>query len=282
MYLLRCSTLIAKENPTRICVSLDNDKFTYAQIRDYSNQLATYLVERCNVQPGDIVMQCVQRSTDMVIGILAILKAHATYCALNPDHPTERHTMLIEDTHTRFVLCHDDTYNMFAWTAAYQRPLILINMSTILHETSMTQLTYQSPKPNKPNDRAYIVFTSGSTGKPKAIPVLHSNFLTCIRACQHVQVFGFRKEIVLQTSQCSFDVHVFELLGCMVTGGTLVMLKPFGNMDMDYLSRTIAEQHVTWAVLTPTVTALLVQFLNDNKKCANRLHSLCVCASAGM
>ena len=272
----------ANEDPTRICVSLDNEKFTYAQIRDYSNRLASHLIERYNVQPGDIVMQCVQRSADMVIGTLSILKAHATYCALNPDHPTERHTMLIEDTRTRFVLCHDDTYSMFAWTATYERPLILINISTVLREASAGQLTYRSSEPNKPHDRAYIVFTSGSTGKPKAIPVLHSNFLTCIRACQHAQVFGFKKETVLQMSQCSFDVHVFELLGCMVTGGTLVMLKPFGNMDMDYLSRTIADQRVTWAVLTPSVIALLVQFLHDNRECANRLRSLCICGSAGM
>ena len=269
------------QDPTRTCVVLDDTRLTYAQMSDYSNQLAKYLVNKCGVQPGDIVMQCVQRSIDMVIGVLGILKARATYCPLNPDHPSDRHAVLIDDMQARFILCHDSTYPAFAWTATHKRALTIINISTSLLQCLATKPQMSAQPPNNPYDRAYIIFTSGSTGKPKAVPVLHCNFLACIRACQHLKIFGSRKEIVLQASQCSYDVHVFELLGCMVTGGTLVMLKPLGHLDMDYVSRTIAEQRVTWTILTPTVTALLVQFLEDNPDSVNRLQSLRTCGSAG-
>ncbi|CAF1297343.1 unnamed protein product [Rotaria sp. Silwood1] len=271
----------AQQDPTQICVALDDTRLTYAQMRDYSNQLADYLVNQCGVQPGDIVMQCVQRSIDMVIGILAILKAHATYCALNPDHPTNRHMTLVDDTHTHFILCHDGTRAAFLWTLLNKPPITLINISTFLLQSSVRKSYSHTQMPNKPDDRAYIVFTSGSTGKPKAVPIRHYNFIACVRACQHLKIFGFTKETTLQTSQCSFDVHVFEILATMVTGGTLVMLKPFGHMDMDYVSRTIAEKHVTWTILTPTITAFLVQFLQDNPDSVVRMQSLRIFGSIG-
>ncbi len=267
-----------RNQPDKIVLISNGVQFTYDQIDKQANQLAAHLIESCGVHPGDVIMQCVNRGIEMVVGILAILKAQAIYCPLNPADPSHRHISLINDINASVVLCDRTTANI----ELKRNCLMLVNVTEILHSITPTmRITLQRQQSiAKTDDVAYIIYTSGSTGKPKAVPITHGNFLTCIHAMQQLKMID-SSDIVAQITECTYDVHLMELLGCLVSGGTLVMLKKHGNLDMSYLANTIKNYNVTWAILVPTLALSLYEQLSISAEYHDKLQSLKTWISGG-
>jgi non-ribosomal peptide synthetase component F len=271
--------------PDKVALIYNGTRFTYDQIDKQAIQLAAHLIESCGVRRGDVIMQCVNRGIEMVVGILAILKAQAIYCPLNPADPSHRLFSLIDDINASVVLCDRTTKAAFQTITAnveYKHSsLILVNMTEVLHSTTSTMRILQRQQSvTMADDIAYIVYTSGSTGQPKAVPISHENFMTCIRGMQHLKMIN-SSDIVAQITECTYDVHLMELLGCLVTGGTLVMLKQYGNMDMSYLANTIKNYNVTWAILVPTLALSLYEQLSTSVEHRDKLQSLKTWVSGG-
>ncbi|CAF4650924.1 unnamed protein product, partial [Didymodactylos carnosus] len=103
----------AVNHPQKICVMLDEQSLTYGEVLHRVQYFASYLIRECNVQPGHIICQCVERSIEMVIGILSIFTTGAIYCALSSTDPCNRLCSLIEDAKAQLVLIHGQTRHKF-------------------------------------------------------------------------------------------------------------------------------------------------------------------------
>ncbi|CAF4293650.1 unnamed protein product, partial [Adineta steineri] len=123
---------------------------------------------------------------------------------------------------------------------------------------------------------AYIIFTSGSTGTPKAVQVRHMNFIGCMHSLAYMNSFN-KDDTVVQMTRCSFDIHVQEILGTLLVGGTLIMLHPGGTIDFEYLSEALQNKQITYLHAVPS---LLYSFFtsveqNHNQDVLKHLRSLC-------
>jgi amino acid adenylation domain-containing protein len=110
---------------------------------------------------------------------------------------------------------------------------------------------------------AYVIFTSGSTGTPKAVPISHKNFTTCINSLSHSSIM-MKNDVVLQTTPVTFDIHIQETLGTLWLGGTLCLLRPKGNVDMNYYTMVIQRHQITLLIMVPALISVLIEHVHDS------------------
>ncbi|CAF1034858.1 unnamed protein product [Adineta steineri] len=263
------------KHPQKLAVELDEQSLTYCELLYYVQMLSLTLLNEYHVFPGEIVSQCVERSLEMVIGIMAIEMAGGVYCPLSPRDPQHRLHALIEQTQCRLVLADHSTMLKFSseivlcnidliWTINH------INGSIILDRLSDIVLTA--------DNIAYIVFTSGSTGASKGVQIRHRNFLACIDSLVRLNLFP-NKGTLIQMASCSFDVHVEEIIGALITSSTIIMLHPQGNMDLDYMTKTLNGKQVSYLSLVPSYANILLEFLESHN--ISSFTSLCIVAIGG-
>ncbi|CAF1501184.1 unnamed protein product [Didymodactylos carnosus] len=165
-------TETANKNPQKLAVILDEQSLTYAELLVYVQHLSLSLMNDHHVVPGSIICQCVERSIEMVIGILSILTCGAVYCPLSPNDPEQRLQSLIQETHSRLVIIHTLTRDKFVTSNVAQFlhvDFIIGSMSqTTLDENDLDVLSNVQVTVE---DVSYVIFTSGSTGRPKAVNV---------------------------------------------------------------------------------------------------------------
>ncbi|CAF1052208.1 unnamed protein product [Adineta steineri] len=164
----------------------------------------------------------------MVIGIMAIEMAGGVYCPLSPRDPQHRLHTLTQQTQSRLVLVH------YLTTMKFDHGLVSLNIDSILNINDIEKKSLSSLIVNG-EEISYIIFTSGSTGTPKAVQVRHKNFIDCVHSLIYINSFN-KDDTIVQMTRCSFDIHVQEILGTLLVGGTLIMLHPGGTIDFDYLS----------------------------------------------
>ncbi|CAF1304350.1 unnamed protein product [Rotaria sordida] len=144
--------------PQKVAIILGEQSVTYGELLHSVNQLAFRLSTEFNVQPGDIVCQCIQRSIEMIVGQLAILACGAVYVALSPNDPPSHLAILIQQTGARLTLVQPTTRDKFD---------SIITTLDVTHDIQTDELP--PPVQVKLDNLAYLVFTSGSTGEPKAV-----------------------------------------------------------------------------------------------------------------
>ncbi|CAF1125206.1 unnamed protein product [Adineta steineri] len=110
---------------------------------------------------------------------------------------------------------------------------------------------------------AYIVFTSGSTGISKAVQIRHRNLLSCIDSLVRLHLFT-NKDTMIQMASCSYDVHVQEIIGALILGSTIIMLRPQGNMDLDYMTKMLNGKQISYLQCVPTYANILLEFLQSH------------------
>ncbi|CAF1300851.1 unnamed protein product [Adineta steineri] len=210
------------KHPQKLAVELDEQSLTYCELLYYVQVLALALLNEYRVIPGEVVCQCVERSLSMVIGIMAIEMAGGIYCPLSPRDPQHRLQTLTQQTQSRLVLVHHLT------TTKLDHSIVSLNTDSVLNVSNMdSDMNYNCLSRVKVTGReiAYIIFTSGSTGTPKAVQVRHKNFIDCMHSLAYINSFN-KDDTVVQMTRCSFDIHVQEILGILLAGGTLIMLHP--------------------------------------------------------
>ncbi|WP_165763842.1 non-ribosomal peptide synthetase [Halalkalibacter urbisdiaboli] len=245
--------------PEHIAVKLCENQVTYRELNKRSNQLARYLRMK-GVEPNQIVGMIVERSVEMIIGIISTLKAGGAYLPIDPEYPDSRVKDILTDSGTSWVLTSTSLAKKF---------------ELILKETSIQIITLDQLEPmiaemdssnlniiNKSSDLAHVMYTSGSTGKPKGNLITHSNVGRTVKNTNYLEVTA--EDIILQVSNYAFDGSTFDIHGALLNGAELVLINKTTILDMRKLSNVIKGEKVTKLLIT---TALFNTLVDININC---------------
>ncbi len=253
--------LQVEKTPDAVALIFNNQHLTYRDLNSRANQLAQHL-QTLGVGAETLVGICIERSLEMVVALLAILKAGGAYVPLDPGYPQERLAFMLSDTqvsvlltqkqlvaklptHTAFVICLDADWNPIAQNKKE-------NLSTSVTADNL----------------AYVMYTSGSTGTPKGVSVIHRGVVRLVKETNYVHLTA--EEIILQLAPISFDASTFEIWGCLLNGGRLVICPPH-TPSLEELGQIIQQYQVTTLWLTAGLFHLIVDEKIDALKSLRQL-----------
>ncbi|MFB7785592.1 amino acid adenylation domain-containing protein [Streptomyces vinaceus] len=224
------------------------ERLTYGELDARAERLARVLRAR-GAGPEEIVAVALHRSTEMVVSLLAVLKAGAAYLPVDPSLPADRIAYLLSDAEPVLLLADDEV------AAALPASAELPRLDPGAVHDGDAGAVGPAPLPAHP---AYVIYTSGSTGRPKAVVVEHSAIVNRLLWMQDRYRLG-ADDRVLQKTPFGFDVSVWEFFWPLITGATLVVAEPGGHKDPAYLSRVIQEDSVTTVHFVPSMLAAFVE-----------------------
>ncbi|MEO1619423.1 MAG: amino acid adenylation domain-containing protein, partial [Cyanobacteria bacterium J06632_3] len=261
----------AGHTPDKTAVVFGDKSITYAELNRRANQLAHELRSR-NITPGSRVAICLNRSVEMVIAILAVLKAGAAYVPLDPTYPAARIDYCLRDTAPQLVITQGSRLIETPLADVLNEPTIpqldisRLDLESSLFEQPSDKLLSDNLRSNNlesnlenlatPDDLAYIIYTSGSTGQPKGVMVSHRNLMQSTAA--RFQVYAEPVERFLLLSSVAFDSSVAGLFWTLCQGGALVIAPRRIEQDMQQLADLIVKQRITHTLCVPTLYSLLL------------------------
>ncbi len=234
-----------------IAVVFEDQQLTYRELNAKANQLAHHL-RLLGVKPEVLVGICVERSLDMVIGLLAIPKAGGAYVPLDPNYPQERLAYMLEDSQPSVLLTQQ---YLLESLPSHQAQVICIDSDWEQIASESTE----NPVSNTTIDSlAYVIYTSGSTGKPKGAMNSHNGI--CNRLLWMQDTYQLTSaDAVLQKTPFSFDVSVWEFFWTLITGARLVVAQPEGHRDPSYLVNLIRKQRITTLHFVPSMLQVFLE-----------------------
>ena len=237
--------------PKATAVISENNRLTYGELDARANQLA-YTLLRHNMQPGAPIGLYVERSAELLIGILGILKAGGAYVPLEPGYPAERTAYALNDTGALLIVTQSHLADRLPPTEA----------AIVTLPDEPEDLSVWAGKPPETavslDDLAYIIYTSGSTGKPKGVMVTHRNLLASTLARK--AYYGAPVQRYLLLSSFAFDSSVAGLFWTLADGGALLLPAPDDEKDVQKLAAIIAQEQVTHTLALPTLYRLLLDY----------------------
>ena len=245
--LIQCIEATVARTPNAVALQVDSgDTMTFAESNRRANQLAHRLV-REGVRPGVGVALCFERSFELVIGQLGAMKAGGHYVPLDPSYPKDRLAFMLEDSEAPVVLTNTAQRSVLPEDLAPAKMIVLdAERADIERESESTPESRVATE-----DLAYVIYTSGSTGRPKGVMIPHRAVVNYIEWMQRTfPVSG--ADGILQKAPASFDASIWEFFLPLVAGARLVLAKPGGQQDPDYLMRTIVRHGVTVMQLVPS------------------------------
>ena len=249
----------AIKNPDAVAV-VDNDgQFTYNELDRKANQLANYL-QTLGVGSNTPVGLVLERSIDMIVAILGVLKAGGAYLPLDPDYPSERLKFMLTDTQAPVVLTQK---KLAVSLPDHKAKMVFIDAEWDLIAREDNTVPHIAAAPE---NLAYVIYTSGSTGKPKGVPVSHRNLVHSTSAR-----FQFYKKNVnrfLLLSSFTFDSSVVGIFWTLCQGGTLVLPPQRTEQNIRKLAATIASYKISHILTLPSLYAILLE-QSDRKRLAS-------------
>lgn len=237
--------------PEAIAIVSQNRQLTYSELNARANRLAHHL-RQLGVGPESLVGLCMERSLEMVVGLLGILKAGGAYVPLDPTYPVERLAFMLEDSRTEVLLTQDHLAARLP--TGTTRIVCLDSNPEFLAEQREENLSLSST----PEQLAYVIYTSGSTGRPKGVQIPHRaliNLLTSIR-----QQPGLTAEdTLLAVTTLSFDIAGLEIFLPLLVGARLVMASREVAADGAALAEMLAQTRATAMQATPVTWRLLLE-----------------------
>ncbi|HJP93088.1 MAG TPA: amino acid adenylation domain-containing protein, partial [Pyrinomonadaceae bacterium] len=256
----------AARTPDRVALVYEDQQLTYAQLNQRANQLAHHL-RRLDVGPETFVAICLERSLEMVVGVLGILKAGGVYVPLDPSDPQQRLSFTLSDSQAPVLL----TQASLAVNFVGQRARVLCldtDWNVISGESEENPAVAIGP-----DNLAYVIYTSGSTGQPKGVLVTHgaiNNHMLWKRENTPLTA----TDRVLQKTSFTFDASISEFFLPLMCGAQLVLARPYGHQDSAYLVETMAQQEITLVHLVPTMLrAVLAE--KDISRCRSLRRVFC-------
>jgi amino acid adenylation domain-containing protein len=235
-----------RRTPDATAVEYDEQSLTYSQLNQRANQLARYLRDK-GVDSDQLVGVCIERSLEMVVGLLGILKAGGAYVPLDPNYPAERLKYMLEDAAPAVVLTQAALKTKMpcagaVWVALDSEWKAIARYASENLSGAELELSSQS--------RVYVIYTSGSTGRPKGTEMTNRSMVNLIE--WHRRVFaGSEGRRVLQFAALSFDVAFQETFSTLCTGGTLVLLDEWVRRDARALAELLSIQSIQRLFVPP-------------------------------
>lgn len=236
--------------PERNALIFEGNSLTYRELNEKANSLARVLVDR-GLKPGDIVGLITERSVEMIIGILGVLKAGGAYLPLDPTFPEDRIRLMLKDSEASLLLYYGGQGQSKIDSKAYNVDYIdLSDRELYKGDCSNLDITISSGNP------AYIIYTSGSTGMPKGVVIEHRSVARTVKNTNYIDIS--RSDRLLQLSNYAFDGSVFDIYGALLNGAVLVLIQKQDIADIARLSDIIKRENITLFFITTALFNILV------------------------
>ena len=259
------------ESPLSIALTYETDDgvqhLSYDALNRYSNVLSNKLLEK-DIRPDDIIGIFLDRRPESIISMLAVLKAGAAYLPIDPSYPIARQSFMLENSATKAIITTRALWKPFEVTNQHhQVPLFFVDEHDLLiHASSFDDR--QSIKRKYPiygSNLAYLIYTSGSTGKPKGAGNTHEAIINRLLWMQNALKLD-QNDVVLQKTGIGFDVAVWEWFLPLMSGAKLIITKPDGHKDPQYLESMISRFGVTTLHFVPSMLSVFLSVTNE-KNC---------------
>ncbi|MFC9773776.1 amino acid adenylation domain-containing protein [Paenibacillus chitinolyticus] len=254
----------AAEDPDRIAVVFGANRLTYGELDERANRLARTLRAK-GARTDGVVAILTERSAEMMIGLLAILKAGSAYLPVDPAHPRDRVGFMLDDSGARIVL----TASKWAEQLPAGYECVLLDEEKSYHE-DFSPLSSEGAA--GPGNLAYVIYTSGTTGNPKGVMIEHRALVNRIHWMQKKYPIG-RDDVILQKTPYSFDVSVWELFWWGTQGARVVFLAPGGEKEPQLIVDEIKRSRVTTLHFVPSMLSVFLDHIEQNRQ-AGELGSL--------
>ncbi|WP_169846827.1 AMP-binding protein, partial [Rhodococcus marinonascens] len=237
--------------PDAVALVFEGQSLTYAQFDAWVNRLARYLID-AGVGPESLVAVGMRRSPEMMIGIYAVLRAGGAYVPIDPDQPAERTEYVLD---TAAPVCVLSTSRDRIVVSGHR--VVDVDVVDVSGYSSGAVVDSELRSPLRPENTAYVIFTSGSTGRPKGVAVSHRavvNLLSWrISECDVTD-----SDVMVLKTPVTFDASVWELFWSLAVGARLVIARPDGHRDPEYLLSLMQDTGVTVVTFVPSMLGALL------------------------
>lgn len=238
-----------ERTPDVIAVVFENEQLTYSALNKRANQLAHYL-QTLGVGPDVLVGICVERSLEMIVGLLGILKAGGAYLPLDPEYPSERLAYMIADASVPVLLTQQTLKTVLP---SYSERVICLDEDI---GAFLNYPDYNARVSITPNDLAYAIYTSGSTGQPKGVLIQHQGLCNLTKAKQKLFQLAEGKRC-LQSFSLSFDGSVWEIFPTLTSGATLYLVRKDQLLSGPQIAQWLDQQAINIAMMPPSLLSTL-------------------------
>ncbi|WP_194899321.1 non-ribosomal peptide synthetase [Catenulispora pinisilvae] len=249
--------------PDRTAVTSRDGALSYRELDRRANQLARGLQEN-GVARGDLVAVAVERSLEMLVSIVAVLKAGAAYVPVDLSYPAARIQYILDDCAAKVVLARPGSIPPGPGATTVIDPF-----SPASYSDDHSALGQDLDS----GDLAYVIYTSGSTGKPKGVMVEHRAVVNRLLWMQRAYPLG-SDDVILQKTPIAFDVSGWELFWWLIPGASVHLLEPGGEKDPDAIASTIASRHVTTLHFVPSMLHVFLDYLEATSDRLDQMSSL--------
>lgn len=248
-----------EKSPDQTALIFEGKSLSYHELNARANVVARHLKAN-GVAVGSIVAIMMQRSFEMIVGLLSVLKAGGTYLPIDPDYPEDRINYILVDSKASLVLTNGEFHENIMQKVLKLEDLNSDMISTNL-ETSAT-----------PGDLSYIIYTSGSTGKPKGVMIEHKSIVNTIQWRRGYYQFD-ESDTILQLPSVSFDSSVEDIFTALSSASKLVLITEADKLNLKHLEKMIRDHEVTHFLTVPSFYKTLLQ---DAYKSFRRIKSITI------
>lgn len=250
----QCIERMAAQRPDATAVTFQDIRMTYGELDAKSHVLGVQILKKTEGR-NEVVGLCVERSLEMIVGLLAILKAGCAYLPIDPKYPVRRVDYMLKDADIKVLVTQRELSPLFEKTEIDRVTVDDIDTTKDIPEIEM-------PIPKK-DDLAYVIYTSGSTGRPKGVPITHSNILNSTAG--RLDFYPENPQVFLLLSSISFDSAKAGIFWTLCTGGNLIVTEDRMEQDMVKMADTIRQNGVTHMLLLPTLYQLILEHTDTSK-----------------
>lgn len=235
-----------EKTPNKVAVVFEELELTYKELNEKANQLGHYLRENYQINPDDLIGIKLDRSEQMIVVILGILKSGAAYVPIDTTYPAERITYIEKDSKTIRIIDEQELEKFYKNQEKY-------NVSNL-------------PKVNIPQDLAYVIYTSGTTGNPKGVMVEHKSVVSIYHSWKAHYELDKIEVNLLQLASISFDVFVGDICRSILNGGKMIICSNNVKLNPEHLFELMKKQRISILEGTPSLLLPLMDFIiNENK-----------------